>query len=75
MTAAALRGHRPDEVHERALGAYLGFAVGDALGAPVAFMTPAEIQHAYGMHRDMVRVAALLAMTAWVTLSCVGWAE
>ncbi|HWR76949.1 MAG TPA: hypothetical protein VN283_07050 [Thiobacillus sp.] len=21
------------------------------------------------------RVAALLAMTAWVTLSCVGWAE
>lgn len=54
MTAAALRGHRPDEVHERALGAYLGFAVGDALGATVAFMTPVEIQHAYGMHRDMV---------------------
>ncbi|HWR76950.1 MAG TPA: ADP-ribosyl-[dinitrogen reductase] hydrolase [Thiobacillus sp.] len=43
-----------DEVHERALGAYLGFAVGDALGATVEFMMPAEIQHAYGMHRDMV---------------------
>lgn len=43
-----------DEVHERALGAYLGFAVGDALGATVAFMNPTEIQHAYGMHRDMV---------------------
>jgi ADP-ribosyl-[dinitrogen reductase] hydrolase len=43
-----------DEVHERALGAYLGFAVGDALGATVEFMTPAEIQHAYGMHRDLV---------------------
>ena len=54
MTAAALREHRADEVHERALGAYLGFAVGDALGATVAFMTPVEIQHAYGMHRDMV---------------------
>jgi ADP-ribosyl-[dinitrogen reductase] hydrolase len=43
-----------DEIHERALGAYLGFAVGDALGATVEFMMPAEIQHAYGMHRDMV---------------------
>ena len=40
--------------HERALGAYLGFAVGDALGATVEFMTPGEIQHAYGMHRDIV---------------------
>jgi ADP-ribosyl-[dinitrogen reductase] hydrolase len=43
-----------DEVRERALGAYLGFAVGDALGATVEFMMPAEIQHAYGMHRDMI---------------------
>jgi ADP-ribosyl-[dinitrogen reductase] hydrolase len=43
-----------DEVHARALGAYLGFAVGDALGATVEFMMPAEIQHAYGMHRDIV---------------------
>ncbi|MHB1215299.1 MAG: ADP-ribosyl-[dinitrogen reductase] hydrolase [Thiobacillus sp.] len=43
-----------DEIHERALGAYLGFAVGDALGATVAYMTPTEIQHAYGMHRDMI---------------------
>lgn len=43
-----------DEVHERALGAYLGFAVGDALGATVEFMTPSEIQHSYGMHRDMI---------------------
>ncbi len=43
-----------DDVHERALGAYLGFAVGDALGATVEFMMPAEIQHAYGMHRDII---------------------
>ncbi|MHB1188992.1 ADP-ribosyl-[dinitrogen reductase] hydrolase [Thiobacillus sp.] len=43
-----------NEVHERALGAYLGFAVGDALGATVEFMMPAEIQHAYGMHRDII---------------------
>lgn len=43
-----------DDLQERALGAYLGFAVGDALGATVEFMTPAEIQHTYGMHRDIV---------------------
>jgi ADP-ribosyl-[dinitrogen reductase] hydrolase len=43
-----------DDVHKRALGAYLGFAVGDALGATVEFMTPAEIHHAYGMHRDII---------------------
>ncbi len=43
-----------DDLHERALGAYLGFAIGDALGATVEFMTPPEIQHAYGMHRDIV---------------------
>lgn len=43
-----------NNIHERALGAYLGFAIGDALGATVEFMTPAEIQHAYGMHRDIV---------------------
>lgn len=42
------------QAHNRALGAYLGFAVGDALGATVEFMTPGEIQHSYGMHRDIV---------------------
>jgi ADP-ribosyl-[dinitrogen reductase] hydrolase len=43
-----------DDLHKRALGAYLGFAVGDALGATVEFMTPGEIQQRYGMHRDMI---------------------
>ena len=43
-----------DELHDRALGAYLGFAIGDALGATVEFMTPGEIQQRYGMHRDMI---------------------
>lgn len=42
------------DIRSRALGAYLGFAVGDALGATVEFMTPTEIQHSYGMHRDIV---------------------
>jgi ADP-ribosyl-[dinitrogen reductase] hydrolase len=38
----------------RALGAYLGFACGDALGATVEFMTPKRIQHRYGVHKDMI---------------------
>jgi ADP-ribosyl-[dinitrogen reductase] hydrolase len=41
------------ELHDRALGAYLGLAIGDALGAPVEFMTAREIAHRYGTFRDM----------------------
>ncbi len=37
----------------RALGAYLGMAVGDALGATVEFMTPAEIREIHGVHREL----------------------
>lgn len=39
---------------ERALGAYLGLAVGDALGATVEFLTKGEIQSQYGVHRKMI---------------------
>jgi ADP-ribosyl-[dinitrogen reductase] hydrolase len=39
---------------DRALGAYLGFAVGDALGATVEFMTPTEIRAQYGIHCRMI---------------------
>ncbi len=41
-------------LEERALAAYLGFAVGDALGATVEFMTKGEIAAQYGVLRDMV---------------------
>jgi ADP-ribosyl-[dinitrogen reductase] hydrolase len=41
-------------VENRALAAYLGFAIGDALGATVEFMTKGEIAAAYGVHRDIV---------------------
>jgi len=41
-------------LQDRALGAYLGIAVGDALGATVEFMMPREIQHQYGTHRDII---------------------
>lgn len=43
----------PASVQARALGAYLGLAVGDALGATVEFMTPSEIQNQYGVHREI----------------------
>ncbi len=35
---------RSEEVFERARAAFLGLAVGDALGATTEFMTPAEIR-------------------------------
>jgi ADP-ribosyl-[dinitrogen reductase] hydrolase len=40
--------------HDRALGAYLGLACGDALGATVEFMTPREIRAQYGIHREII---------------------
>lgn len=41
------------DVLDRARGAFLGLAVGDALGATTEFMTPREIQAQYGVHRKM----------------------
>lgn len=40
-------------LYNRALGAYLGLACGDALGATVEFMTPREIRAQYGIHREI----------------------
>lgn len=46
------------ELFDRCLGAYLGLALGDALGATVEFMTPREIAHHFahqgGVHRHIV---------------------
>jgi len=43
-----------DELFERARGAFLGLAIGDALGATTEFMNPAEIKAAHGVHRKMI---------------------
>lgn len=43
-----------DAVRRRARGAYLGLAVGDALGATTEFMSPGEIHMRYGVHQDIV---------------------
>ncbi|MDD5390040.1 MAG: ADP-ribosyl-[dinitrogen reductase] hydrolase [Gallionellaceae bacterium] len=37
-----------------ATAAYLGLAIGDALGATVEFMTPREIAAQYGVHKDLI---------------------
>ena len=42
------------DVRSRARAAFLGLALGDALGATVEFMTPAEIRAAHGVHREIV---------------------
>jgi ADP-ribosyl-[dinitrogen reductase] hydrolase len=44
--------HLPD-VRDRARGALLGLALGDALGATVEFLTPGEIRATHGVHRDL----------------------
>jgi ADP-ribosyl-[dinitrogen reductase] hydrolase len=43
-----------DDIYDRALGAYLGFAIGDALGATVEFMTAGEIAAKYGVHSRII---------------------
>jgi len=41
-------------LEQRAVGAYLGLAVGDALGATTEFMTPREIHERYGVHDRII---------------------
>ncbi|MEO5349942.1 MAG: ADP-ribosyl-[dinitrogen reductase] hydrolase [Magnetococcus sp. YQC-3] len=46
--------NRWNRLQQQAVGAYLGLAVGDALGASVEFMTPREIHARHGRHQEMV---------------------
>lgn len=43
-----------EQVRERARAAFVGMAVGDALGATVEFMTPSEICSQYATHREII---------------------
>ena len=43
-----------DEIRARARAAFIGMAIGDALGATVEFMTTAEIAAKYGTFRDII---------------------
>ncbi|MBT0653577.1 ADP-ribosyl-[dinitrogen reductase] hydrolase [Geomobilimonas luticola] len=47
----------PHDIHDilsRTRGAFVGLAIGDALGAPVEFMTSSEIRAKHGLLRDLV---------------------
>ncbi|MCG7962641.1 MAG: ADP-ribosyl-[dinitrogen reductase] hydrolase [Candidatus Thiodiazotropha taylori] len=49
-------GHKPkidNNISQRALSAYLGLAIGDALGATTEFLTPNEIKVQYGVHETI----------------------
>lgn len=43
-----------EEVSDRARAAFIGMAIGDALGATVEFMTASEIASKYGTFRDII---------------------
>ena len=43
-----------DEIRERARAAFIGMAIGDALGATVEFMTVTEIQAKYGVFKEII---------------------
>lgn len=47
------RADSGEHLRRRAVGAYLGLAVGDALGATVEFLLPREIEAEYRVHKDM----------------------
>lgn len=48
------RTHNLEEIRSRARAAFIGLAVGDALGAPVEFLTAPEIRAEYGVLKEIV---------------------
>lgn len=53
LTSFLAQGYGERSLKSRAAGAYLGLAVGDALGATVEFLTQREIRDRYGEHREI----------------------
>jgi ADP-ribosyl-[dinitrogen reductase] hydrolase len=54
LTSFLASGASGVTLNSRAAGAYLGLAVGDALGATLEFLTPREIRAQYGEHRSII---------------------
>ena len=44
----------PTELRDRARAAFVGMAIGDALGATVEFMTSSEIAAQYGLFQEVI---------------------
>ncbi len=55
------------QIVEKARGAFVGLAVGDALGATVEFMTPQEIKLHYGVHKQIIGKGWLYLKAGQVT--------
>lgn len=53
LTSFLAQGYANSGLKYRAVGAYLGLAVGDALGATLEFLTPREIIAQHGEHREV----------------------
>jgi len=64
-----IRAHDATELKlfRRAEAAYLGLALGDALGSTVEFMTPREIRAQFGVHRELLGGGWLRLMPGRVT--------
>lgn len=54
LTEAEAAPRRRQQLQDRAAAAYLGLAIGDALGATVEFMTPVEIRCEHGVHDRVI---------------------
>lgn len=55
------------QIVDKAKGAFVGLAVGDALGATCEFMTPREIKHRYGVHNQIIGKGWLYLKAGQVT--------
>ena len=55
------------QIVDRAKGAFVGLALGDALGATTEFMTPQEIKHRYGVHKKIIGQGWLYLKAGQVT--------
>ena len=55
------------QIVEKAKGAFVGLAVGDALGATTEFMTPEEIKLQYGVHKQIIGKGWLYLKAGQVT--------
>lgn len=55
------------QIVDKAKGAFVGLAIGDALGATTEFMTPQEIKLQYGVHKQIIGKGWLYLKAGQVT--------